>query len=88
MPEYAIEIPPLYYFSCKNDFTGSSGEMSFKIASGELLKVSIWYGRLCFAKADILESAEFSPDDSGYHAMREYLDSKIHDANCSSSRSH
>lgn len=76
MTEYIIELPPLYYFECGNDFTGSHGDMSFKIAAGDEMSVSVWHGRLCSAKADILETRSFERSDDGYSQMRGWLDEK------------
>ena len=77
MAENIIELPPLYYFECGNGFSGSHGNMAFNIAVKEEITVSIWQGRLCFAKAEILETKQFGKSDEDYRAMREYLDSCV-----------
>ncbi|MCD8220182.1 MAG: hypothetical protein LUC50_07685 [Ruminococcus sp.] len=72
-----FDIPQLSYFSYGNVFTGSRGKLSFKITPGEEFTIQIWHSRLCSERADIEEERHYLMDESGFHEMLRWLESKV-----------
>lgn len=71
-----FDIPQLSYFSFGNIFTGSRGNLSYKISPGDDIRVQIWHGRLCSDLAQIEEEKSFSMSEEGLQEAIRYLESK------------
>ncbi len=62
----AYGVPAIGFFENKNIYTGSSGEFRFRIApDDEGLIASVWQGKFCYEKSEILEEAHFEKTDKG-----------------------
>lgn len=71
-----FEIPLFYYFDSGNDYSGSKGDFSYKIITGEKLKCLTWHGRLCSMKAEIEHEEEFDRTQEGFDAMIKWLEER------------
>ncbi len=69
-----FEIPKFYYFESGNDYSGSKGEFAYKITNGEKLCAMTWHGRLCSAKAQIEQQAEFERSEQGFTDLIKWLE--------------
>lgn len=72
-----LEIPKFYYFDCGNDYSGSRGDFSYKIITGEKLKCLTWHGRLCSMKAEIENEKEFDRTQEGFDEMIKWLSQQV-----------
>ena len=70
-----FDIPKFYYFDSGNDYSGSKGNFSYKIITGDTLKCMTWHGRLCSMKAEIENESEFERSQEGFDAMIKWLES-------------
>lgn len=71
-----FEIPKFYYFDSGNDYSGSKGDFSYKIITGEKLKAMTWHSRLCSMKAEIENEQEFDRSEEGFAQMIKWLEEK------------
>lgn len=69
-----FEIPKFYYFDSGNDYSGSCGDFSYKVITGEKLKIMTWHGKLCSMKADIEQEQEFDRTQEGFDEMIKWLE--------------
>ena len=69
-----FEIPKFHYFDCKNDFSGSKDNFSYRIFYGERFHIAVWHGRLCSDKATIEHEAEFDMNEEGFMQMIKWLE--------------
>lgn len=74
-----FEIPKFYYFESGNDYSGSRGDMSYKIQNGDMMKCLTWHGKLCSMKADIEHEAEFEKTQEGFEAMIKWLEDRYNE---------
>ena len=85
-----LYIPTLHTFAMNNIFTGSCGNIRFKIEpqvvkltqkevdfENSSIKAYIWHGPFCFERSDIEEEAVFPMSENGRQAMKTWLESKI-----------
>lgn len=85
-----IYIPTLHTFSNGNVFTGSCGNLRFRIAPQvtmatkkevDLAKSSIrcefWHGALCYELSDIEADREFPMSEEGRAEMKAWLESSV-----------
>lgn len=85
-----IFLPTLHTFAMKNTFTGSCGNLRFKIEPNVVkltdkevdmenssIKVQYWYGPFCFEKSQIEGEETFPMSEDGREAMRSWLGSKV-----------
>ena len=82
-----IFIPTLHTFAMKNTFTGSCGQLRFKITpnvvkvenskevdfNASSIDVEIWDGPYCYEKSQIKEKKTFPMSETGREAIRSYL---------------
>lgn len=74
-----FEIPKFYYFDSGNDYSGSYGDIAFKIITGDNLKAMTWHGRLCSMKAEIEHEEEFDRTQEGFDAMIKWLEDRYNE---------
>ena len=84
-----IFVPTLHTFAMNNVFTGSCGNLRFKITptvsmwgkevdfDNSSMLAQIWYGLLCFEKSKITDSETFPLTEDGRQAMLAWLNSKV-----------
>ena len=85
-----IFLPTLHTFAMENTFTGSCGNLRFKIVprvekrtpkevdmeKSEIF-VECWHGKLCYEKSQMEESASFPMTEEGRLALKTWLESKV-----------
>lgn len=69
-----FDIPKFYYFDSSNDYSGSKGDFSYKVITGDTLKCLTWHGRLCSMKAEIEHEQEFERSQEGFDSMIKWLE--------------
>lgn len=74
-----FEIPKFYYFDSGNDYSGSCGDIAFKVITGDKLKAMTWHGRLCSMKAEIEHEEEFDRTQEGFNAMIKWLEDRYNE---------
>ena len=67
-------IPRYTYFKAKTVYTGSKGDMRFRIEPFDEIKVYIWHSKMCFEKSEIDAEATFPQSAEGYEQMINYLE--------------
>lgn len=85
-----VFLPTLHTFAMKNTFTGSYGNLRFKIVPNvqmltpkevDMEKSSIyaefWHGPLCYEKSEIEGQATFPMSEQGRTDLKAWLESKI-----------
>lgn len=85
-----IFLPTLHTFAMKNTFTGSCGQLRFKIVPQvemltpkevDMEKSSIfaefWHGPLCYEKSEMESQATFPMSEEGREALKSWLESNI-----------
>ena len=85
-----IYIPTLHTFAMNNIFTGSHGNLRFRIVpkveknggkevdlDASAIEVEYWYGDLCYEKSTIEEKQVFPMCEEGRAALKSWLESKI-----------
>ena len=85
-----IYIPTLHTFAMNNVFTGSCGDLRFKITpkvtkknskevdfEASSMDVEIWHGLFCYEKSEMEGSATFPLTEQGREEMILWLKSKI-----------
>lgn len=72
-----FDIPRIFYFESGNIFTGSRGDLNFRIVpdSGNLT-VSVWHGFICSELAETEAAETFSLSEEGHTAMLAWLDTQ------------
>ncbi len=71
-----FEIPKFYYFDCGNNYSGSKDDFSYKIVTGDNLKVMTWHGKSCSMKAKIENEHEFERSEEGFAEMIKWLEER------------
>ena len=85
-----IFIPTLHTFAMKNTFTGSLGQLRFRVVPNVVMKtpkeadfdassifVEYWHGLYCYEKSQMEGSATFPMSEDGRTAMIDWLQSVI-----------
>jgi len=86
-----IFIPTLHTFAMKNTFTGSCGQLRFKITPNVVkvenskevnfeessINVEIWHGLYCYEKSEIEEKKTFPMSEAGRKAILAYLTENV-----------
>ena len=85
-----IFLPTLHTFAMKNTFTGSCGQLRFKIVPNvEMLTpkevdmqsssifAEFWHGALCYEKSQMEGQATFPMSEEGRQALKTWLESNI-----------
>ena len=83
-------IPTLHTFAMKNLFTGSYGQLRFRIKpdvvmatpkevdfSQSTIFVEYWHGLYCYEKSEMVGSETFPMSEEGREEMIRWLESKI-----------
>ena len=81
-----IYIPNLHSFAMNNVFTGSCGDLRFKITpkvtkknskevdfEASSMDVEIWHGLFCYEKSEIEDSKNFPMSDQGRSELIAFL---------------
>lgn len=74
-----FDIPGVYYFEAGNYFTGSRGELNYKIIPGkddaehDVLHVSVWHGFLCSDLAEMESTRTFALTADGQQELLTWL---------------
>ncbi len=87
MPD--IYIPTLHSFAMKNEFTGSCGQLRFKIVpqvqmltqkevdmENSTIFAQFWHGPLCYEKSQMEGEATFPMSPDGREALKKWLEEK------------
>ena len=82
-----IFLPTLHTFAMDNTFTGSCGNLRFKIEpkvekrtpkevdmENSSIFVQYWYGPLCFEKSEIAGESTFPMSEEGREALKAWLE--------------
>ena len=86
-----IYIPTLHTFAMNNVFTGSYGNLRFRIApkveklpgskevdmENSTIEAEYWYGQLCYEKSTMEEKQVFPMTEDGRAALQQWLEGKI-----------
>ena len=85
-----IFIPTLHTFAMKNTFTGSLGQLRFRVVPNVVMNtpkevdfdasaifVEYWHGLYCYEKSQMEGSATFPMSEDGRTAMIDWLQSVI-----------
>ena len=84
-----IFLPTLHTFAMQNIFTGSRGNLRFKITpdiskngkevdfAGSSMLVEYWHGPFCYEKSEILGQETFPLSEEGRTAMLQWLTDKV-----------
>ena len=88
MPD--IFIPTLHTFAMKNTFTGSCGELRFKIApmvematpkevdfEKSSIFVQFWHGPFCYEKSEMEGENTFPMSEEGRLALKAWLEENV-----------
>lgn len=83
-------LPVLHYFENNNIFTGSRGELRFKITPNIIMatpkevdmeassmRAEYWHGPFCYEKSDIEDEKVFPLSHQGREDMYNWLVSKV-----------
>jgi len=70
-----FDIPRIFYFESGNIFTGSRGNLNFRIVPADgKLTVYIWHGFICHELAEMEDSHEFALSNDGHAEMLVWLE--------------
>lgn len=85
-----IFLPTLHTFAMKNTFTGSCGELRFKIVpkvemltpkevdmENSSIFAEFWHGKLCYEKSQMEGQATFPMSEEGRAALKAWLESNL-----------
>ncbi|MBR5569624.1 MAG: hypothetical protein IKW10_01875 [Oscillospiraceae bacterium] len=84
-----IFLPTLHTFAMENVFTGSSGQLRFKITpnitkmgkevdfDNSSMFVEYWKGLFCYEKSEILGNETFPLSEEGRMNLQQWLQDKI-----------
>ena len=88
MPD--IYIPTLHSFAMNNPFTGSCGQLRFKIVpqvqkltpkevdmENSSIEAEYWYGKLCYEKSTVEGKEVFPMSEDGRTALQNWLEQKL-----------
>ena len=72
-----FDIPRLFYFQSRNIFTGSRGDLNFRIVPhDDLLDTFIWHGFICSELTEMEDNAQFPLTPEGHEEMLRWLEGK------------
>ncbi len=84
-----IFLPTLHTFAMQNIFTGSCGDLRFKITpqvekngkevdfANSSILAEYWHGPFCYEKSEILGSESFPMSEEGRNAILTWLTERI-----------
>lgn len=85
-----IYLPTLHTFAMKNEFTGSCGELRFKIVpkvqmltpkevdmENSAIFAEFWHGPFCYEKSTVEGEATFPMSEEGREALKAWLESNV-----------
>ena len=85
-----IFIPTLHTFAMNNPFTGSCGEMRFRIVPSvtmlnpkevdmpnSSITAEYWHGKFCYEKSTMEEEATFPMSEEGRRNMKKWLEAHV-----------
>ena len=85
-----IFIPTLHTFAMNNVFTGSYGDLRFRIVpkveklspkevdfEKSTIEVQYWYGKLCYEKSTVVDTKVFPMSEDGRAEMKGWLESLL-----------
>ena len=85
-----IFLPTLHTFAMKNTFTGSCGQLRFKIVpkvemltpkevdmENSSIFAEFWHGALCYEKSQMEGQATFPMSEEGRQALKNWLESNL-----------
>ena len=85
-----IFLPTLHTFAMDNVFTGSCGNLRFKLVPNVVkltdkevdmenssISAEYWYGPLCYEKSQVEEKSAFPMSEEGRQALKSWLESKV-----------
>jgi hypothetical protein len=86
-----IYLPTLHSFAMNNVFTGSEGNLRFRIVpkvakspnskevdmENSSIEAEYWYGKLCYEKSTVEEKEVFPMSDAGRTALQNWLEQKL-----------
>ena len=85
-----IYLPTLHTFAMKNVFTGSCGELRFRVAPEVVMKTAkevdmeastitaeFWHGILCYEKSEMEGKETFPMTEEGRLAMKAWLEAQV-----------
>ena len=83
-------LPTLHTFAMNNSFTGSSGQLRFRVKPNVVMAtakevdfeqsnifVEYWHGPFCYEKSEMEGSETFPMSEEGRQEMLDWLKSKI-----------
>ena len=87
-----IFLPTLHTFAMNNEFTGSFGQLRFKIKptvvkseanpkevdmAASSIQAELWHGQLCYEKSRMEQTQTFPMTEEGRLAMKTWLESQV-----------
>ena len=85
-----IFLPTLHTFAMKNVFTGSCGELRFRIVpdvvmltpkevdfENSTISAQFWHGPFCYEKSEMEGQQTFPMSEEGRLALKEWLEANI-----------
>ena len=83
-------LPTLHTFAMKNSFTGSMGQLRFKVVPDVIMAtpkevdmeassitVEYWHGPFCYEKSEVEGKETFPMSEEGRLAMKKFLEDHI-----------
>ena len=83
-------LPTIHTFAMKNSFTGSMGQLRFKVVPDVIMAtpkevdmeassitVEYWHGPLCYEKSEMEGKETFPMSEEGRLAMKKFLEDHI-----------
>ncbi len=90
MSEIDIYLPTLHSFAMNNVFTGSCGNLRFRIVPNVVKKTQkevdmeqssimaeTWHGQLCYEKSQMEDKAEFPMSEGGRADLKKWLENQV-----------
>lgn len=72
-----FDIPRVFYFESRNIFTGSRGDLNFRIVpEDDKMTVYIWHGFICHELAEMEASEVFPLSEEGHGEMLVWLEAQ------------
>ena len=69
-----FDIPPIYYFTCGNPFTGSKKDLNYRIdPQQEMLHAAVWHGFISSELATPEQERDFPMNEEGHAALLQWL---------------
>lgn len=85
--EEEIFLPTLHWFAMTNPFTGSRGELRFRIVPNVVMLnpkevnfqessivCELWHGPFCYEKSEMEETRTFPMSEAGREALHRWLE--------------